>query len=75
MNIECKKKRKFEIEKDIKKVIEFDIISKKWLIEWDDRSRSWEDYESIKDHYGFKLFIQNTFKKGRERELSPSYIN
>lgn len=71
--MDCKKKRKLEDEKNMKRIVEFDIISKRWLIEWDDKSRSWEDYENIKDMYGFKQLIQGMFRT-RNRE-NPSYIS
>lgn len=68
------KKRKYEIEVVIRinKILEFDIISKKWLIEWDNKTRTWEFFEDIKNMYEFKKLLENLFIK--TGKFQPSYI-
>jgi hypothetical protein len=68
------KKRKYEIDVVIRinKILEFDIISKKWLIEWDNKTRTWEFFEDIKNMYEFKKLLENLFIK--TGKFQPSYI-
>jgi hypothetical protein len=49
--------------KSISKILKMDSNTKKWLVEWNDFSRSWELYESIKDTYTFQKYVENLVPK------------
>jgi hypothetical protein len=43
------------------KIIFFDSTQRRWLVEWSDKTRSWEEYATLKDFEIFKNFIENSF--------------
>lgn len=69
----CLKKRKIEVEyiivKTIIKVIEMN--NDKWLVEWNDKTRSWEDFNKLKNYPTFKHFVETLIKPKKE---FPQYI-
>jgi hypothetical protein len=46
--------------------------SGKWLVEWSDKTRTWEDYENIKNIPSFQKVIQTLVQ--RKNEKQPVYI-
>jgi len=57
------KKRRIEPEntypKILVKLIEVHPKTKNWLVEWNDRTRTWEMYDAIKDTKVFRTFIES----------------
>ncbi len=54
------KKRKTSGSLSVKKILTFQ--DKKWLIEWDDNSRTWESFEKLKDEIVFREYIEDAMK-------------
>lgn len=55
-------------------IIELHPTSKKWLVEWSDRTRTWETYDIIKDLDIFQVFLSKMYKKESPIRDVPSYI-
>lgn len=78
------KKRKIAVStlKYVTQIIEMHSTGEKWLVEWSDKTRTWETYDIVKDLHIFQDFLQ-CFCKGTKvskvlngkisREI-PSYI-
>ena len=70
-------KRKIDtkcVYKFIISIIELHQNSKKWLVEWSDKTRTWETYDIVKDLDIFQNFLCKFYtSKPRSREI-PSYI-
>lgn len=65
------KKRKLTHKYAIK-IIATDNITKKWLVEYNDLSRSWHDWNEVKDLDVFRKFIETELPS---RSGDPSYIS
>jgi hypothetical protein len=66
-----KKRRRIEINNNSKIIVNIiEVNNRKWLVEWNDKSRSWEKYEKLKDLEIFKEYIFKCCKK----LSTPSYI-
>jgi hypothetical protein len=66
------KKRRIEAVKFITSIVELHQTSKKWLVEWSDKTRTWETYDVIKDLDIFQSFLAGICKK--EIRNIPFYI-
>jgi hypothetical protein len=71
------KKRRVSTEsgsvKIIVKILELHPTNKKWLVEWTDRTRSWETYDVIKDLDSFQHFITKNYTT--KKTNIPEYIS
>lgn len=54
--------------------------TKQWLVEWDDMTRTWENYDIVKNMYIFRLYLERFIEKHllsvdsfNDRDIS--YIN
>lgn len=56
--------------KIIVKILELHPTNKNWLVEWTDKTRSWEIYDVIKDLDSFQHFITTT-----KKTYIPEYIS
>lgn len=56
---------------DISKIVEFS--GGKWLVEWDDKSRTWENFYTLKDKPEFETYVLLNMKNSKN--ILPEYIN
>jgi hypothetical protein len=75
------KKRKIDTNYAIKfvtSIIELHPSSKKWLVEWSDKTRTWETYDIVKELGIFQEFLSKTILKPKPKPKLPeipSYIS
>jgi hypothetical protein len=76
-NLQNTKKRKINskcVYKFIIAIIEFHQSSKKWLVEWSDKTRTWESYDFVKDLDIFQKFLSKMLTSRIEKFRTPCYI-
>lgn len=71
-----RKKRKIIVTtmKYVNKIIEMHPTGKKWLVEWSDKTRTWETYDIVKDLQIFQDFLQYVCNTKNVNKI-PSYIS
>lgn len=65
------KRRKSDSLKIPVQIIDIDRKNKKWLIEWCDQTRTWENYDNVKDMIIFREWVESMII---EQNCRPSYI-
>lgn len=49
--------------KNITKIIETNAKTRDWLVEWDDKTRTWESFINIRETNAFQSFIEKQMFK------------
>ena len=52
-------------------ILELHPKTKEWLVEWRDKTRTWEVYDTVKDQPVFRLMVE---KKLYQKNSQPTYI-
>lgn len=71
MDNRSRKRRRIEVDRFISTIME--VQNKKWLVEWNDKTRSWESYDNLKDLEIFQEYILKYCNNTRNKKV-PSYI-
>lgn len=54
-------------------IVEIQPENRKWLVEWRDKTRSWENYDDLKNLDSFRMYLESIITKPRWEP--PFYIN
>lgn len=46
-------------------IVEFHPKTKEWLVEWRDKTRTWENYDTIKDQAAFRDMVEKNLQVKR----------
>lgn len=68
----CKKRKIITTMKYATEIIRMHPKGEKWLVEWNDKTRTWETYDIVKNMDKFQDFLQKVCKIPN-KEI-PSYI-
>lgn len=68
--------KRAKYDKCITTILGADPMTKQWLVEWSDMTRTWESYDGVKNFDAFRRFVEElALEQKRKHRDIPFYIN